>query len=59
MKIKPLFFATALLWSVVGLVQAQTQEIFVMVDYSEQGTVKTDDFSLEGGHKPKLPNKQR
>ena len=49
MKIKPLFFTIALLWGVVGLAQAQTQEIFVTVKYTEQGTVKTDDFSLEGG----------
>ena len=49
MKIKPLFFVIALLWSVIGGAQAQTQEIFVTVEYSEQGTVKTDDFSLEGG----------
>jgi len=49
MKIKPLFFVTALLWGVIGLVQAQTQEIFVTVKYTEQGTVKTDNFSLEGG----------
>ena len=49
MKIKPLFFVTALLWSVFGLAQAQTQEIFVTVKYTEQGTVKTDNFSLEGG----------
>jgi hypothetical protein len=46
---KPFLFAVALLCGAVWVAQAQTQITYVTVEYTEQGTIKTDDFSLEGG----------
>jgi len=34
----------------VWVAQAQTKETFVKVEYTDNGTVKTDDFSLKGGY---------
>jgi hypothetical protein len=42
-------FAIALFCGALWVAQAQTQETFVTVEYTEQSTIKTDDFSLEGG----------
>jgi len=49
MKKKRLIFAAILLCGAVWVAQAQIQETFVTVEYTEQGTIKTEDFSLEGG----------
>jgi len=42
-------FAVTLFCGTVWVAKAQTQETFVTVEYTQQGTVKTDIFSLEGG----------
>jgi hypothetical protein len=42
-------FAVTFFCGTLWVVQAQTQETFVTVEYTEQGTIKTDDFSLGGG----------
>ncbi|MCL2290115.1 MAG: T9SS type A sorting domain-containing protein [Bacteroidetes bacterium] len=46
---KQLFFAALLLCGALWVAQAQTQEKFLTVEYTSQGTIKTDDFSFEGG----------
>jgi hypothetical protein len=46
---KPFLFAVALLCGAFWVAQAQTQATYVTVKYTEQGAIKTDFFSMEGG----------
>jgi hypothetical protein len=49
MKKIRLILAVALLCGIVWVAQAQTQETFLTVKFTEAGILKTDDFSFEGG----------
>jgi hypothetical protein len=46
---KVFIFVAVLLCGTVSAAQAQNQETFVTVEYTTQGTLKTDNFSIEGG----------
>ena len=57
MKQKRFIFLLLLFGVTVWGAKAQTQQTFVKVEYTDNGTVKTDDFSLEGG-KVQIKNNQ-
>jgi len=50
MKLNRFIFLLLLLGGSVWVAQAQTKETFVKVNYTDNGTVQTDDFSLKGGY---------
>ena len=57
MKKKRFIFLLLLLGVTIWVAQAQTQQTYVKVEYIDNGTVKTDDFSLVGG-KVQIKNNQ-
>jgi hypothetical protein len=57
MKQKRFILLLFLFGASVCVAQAQTQQTYVKVEYTDNGTVKTDDFTLDGG-KVQIKNNQ-